>query len=298
MINAGKEEQDLIVCANCGIAGVDEIKLEECPECHSARSCGDKCLEGHRQLHEEECQRQKDELYDKKLFSQPDETHEGECPICFLPLPLDPLKASFYSCCSKIICQGCDYANVMSGGGDNCPFCREPRPKKKGEFHKRLVKRVKANDPAALRQMGGTCYNDGDYEGAFKYLSKAAELEEAAAHYKLGYIYENGEGVEKDDEKAVYHWEVAAMGGHPQARYNLAAIEEEKDNIERAVKHYIIAANIGEEDSMKELWKQYSLGNITKEELETTLRSHQDALNAMKSPQREAAEAQQKRLQR
>ena len=61
--------------------------------------------------------------------------------------------------------------------------------------------------------------------------------------------------------------------------------------MDRAVKHFIINANLGYEKSMKWLWKHYSEGNITKEDLEATLRTHQAAIDAMKSPQREAAEA-------
>jgi hypothetical protein len=81
------------------------------------------------------------------------------------------------------------------------------------------------------------------------------------------------------------------MGGHPEARYNLACVEEANGNIERAVKHSIIAANLGDELSMKELWAHYSGGNITKEDLDTTLRIHQAALDEMKSSEREEVEA-------
>jgi len=84
---------------------------------------------------------------------------------------------------------------------------------------------------------------------------------------------------------------MAAIGGHPTARYNLGCYEERKGNIERSVKHHIIAAKLGDEDSMKKLWKHYSGENITKEDLETTLRTHKAAIDAMKSPEREAAEA-------
>jgi hypothetical protein len=83
----------------------------------------------------------------------------------------------------------------------------------------------------------------------------------------------------------------AAIGGHPSARHNLACNEERNGNTERAMKHLTIAANLGCEDSMKVLWKHYSIGNITKEELESTLRSHKAAIDAMKSAQRDAAEA-------
>ena len=126
---------------------------------------------------------------------------------------------------------------------------------------------------------------------AFEYWTKAAKLEDAKAHYQLGIIYRKGEGVEKDEEKGIYHWEKAAIGGDPTARHNLGAIEEKNGNIERAVKHFIIAANLGSEKSMQMLWKFYSDGRITKEDLESTLRTHKAAIDATKSSQRDVAEA-------
>ena len=298
-------------CANCGAAEVDDVKLEERNDCDLVKYCNNKCREKHRelQLHlilVSLCVL----LRDRRLFTQPDETHIGECPICFLPMLLGN-KSMLSSCCSKIICKGCVYANRKSGGGSSCPFCREPQPKK-GENHKRMKKRVKANDPAALRQMGGERYYEGDYYNAFKYLTKAAELGDSGAHYLLGMMYWKGQFVEKNEDKAAYHWEKAAIGGHPQARHELAVIEEESNmgsavnaiigerngNIERAVKHYIIAANLGYEKSMKALRKHYSLGNITKEDLDATLLSHQAALDAAKSEQREEAEIAWQLLQR
>ena len=292
MMSSEAETEADICCANCGAAEIDDVKLEECGGCQSVKYCGDKCREGHREEHNEECKNRAKTLHDRKLFEQRDETHLGECPLCFLPMPLHKRKSMYYSCCSEAICQGCIVANYRSNGDQRCPFCREPRPDK-GEFCKRLVKRVKANAPAALRHMAGTCYNEGDYEGAFEYFTKAAELGNADAHYRLGCMYGEGVGVENDEEKMCYHLEEAAMGGHPFARHALALYEEEEDNdnIERAVKHYIIAAILGLDESMKALWKHYSLGNITKEELDATLRAHQAAIDEMKSEQRDAAEA-------
>ena len=116
------------------------------------------------------------------------------------------------------------------------------------------MKRVKANDPLAISEMGTICCNEGDYEGAFEYLTKAAELGDSASHYNLSIMYYNGWGVEKDEEKPVFHFEKAAICGHPQARYNLACYEGENGNVERAVKHLIIGANLGDEYSMKALW--------------------------------------------
>ena len=118
----------------------------------------------------------------------------------------------------------------------------------------------------------------------------AAGLGDVDAHCILGCMNENGQGVEKDEEKAVYHYEKAAICGHPYARHNLGCVEEESGSLERAMKHFIIAARLGCEKSMNKLWEHYKHGHVDKEELEATLRTHQAAIDAMKSPQREAAE--------
>ena len=295
---SGKNEADAEICcccANCGVAEVDDIKLMDCDGCDLVKYCSDKCVEEHREQHEEDCKKRKAELHDKQLFTQPDGCHRGECPICFLPLLIDPQKATFKSCCGKTICNGCCYVHQWCNGNDNCPFCREPTADKKNfeeDFKKKLMNRVKANDPAAMREMGMRRIRyGGDYVTAFGYLTKAADLEDMDAHCQLGYMYRKGEGVVKDEEKGVYHYEKAAIGGHPIARHNLACVENKNGNMERAVKHFIIAANIGHEKSMRALWGHYSKGNITKEDLNATLRTHKAAIDEMKSPEREAAEA-------
>jgi hypothetical protein len=282
-----------VVGANCGIAEVDDIQLEDWYRCDLVKYCGDKCKGGHREQDEEECKNRKAELHDIDLFTHPDGNHLGECPLCFLPMSLDAKKSTFYSCCGKIICSGCVYAHHVKNGGDSCSFCREPAVNmyNREKRRKMMTKRVKANDPAALSQMGiMKRHKECNYDGAFEYLKKAAESGDAEAHYQLGCMYGLGQGVDEDAEKEVYHLEKAAIGGHPTARHNLGCREHENGNIERAAKHLIIAANLGYEKSMKSLWEYYSDGNITKEDLDATLRTHHAAINEMKSPEREAAE--------
>ena len=147
MLEADAEAETIMVCVNCGIAEAegDDIKLEECDgcQCQSVRYCSDKCREDHREEHEEECKNRKAWLHGRKLFTQPDETHLGECPICFLPLQIDRQKSQFQTCCSNFICHGCAHSQ-MTNGNNNCPFCREPSADDEEERTKRLMKRVKA----------------------------------------------------------------------------------------------------------------------------------------------------------
>ena len=290
MSSSAKAKAD-ICCANCGIAQVDEVKMEECNHCNHVLCGSELCRVVHRQKHKQEYKKRKVELHDDDLFRQPGSTHLGECPICFLPMPLEGGKWSFLPCCSSNICKGCIYAHCISSGNINCPFCREPPAEDGEKWDKRMMKRIKANDLAAMREMGTRLYHEGDYDKSFEYWTKAAELGDSEAHYYLSVMYRKGEGVEEDEGNAVYHCEKAAIGGHHQARYNLAYYEERNGNIERSAKHIIIAANLGYELSMKELWGHYSDGHITKEDLDATLRSHHAATDGMKSTQRDAAEA-------
>ena len=87
-------------------------------------------------------------------------------------------------------------------------------------------------------------------------------------------------------------WKEAAIAGHPLARYNLGDCELLNNNLnfERAVKHWIIAAKQGFEESIEMLMKAFRDGFISKEVLTATLRAHQTAVDATKSPQRKKTE--------
>ncbi|KAK1741603.1 Sel1-like repeat family protein [Skeletonema marinoi] len=283
---------DTSMCASCGNAAKDDVKLKNCTACHLVKYCGVKCQREHRPQHKRECRKRAAELHDEILFKQPESSHLGDCPICCLPLSLVPKTCIMMACCSKMICNGCDYASVIRKIDDKCPFCRHPTPENEEETDKDLMKRVEANDPVAVRNMGFKRYNDeGDNESAIEYLTKAAELGDLVAHFELANFYRDGECVGKDMKKVIYHSEQAAIGGHPMARYNLGCVEEENGRFERAVKHWIIAANLGDDKSLNALKKGYAVGRIQKEDFAAALRAHQAALDAAKSPQREAAEA-------
>jgi tetratricopeptide (TPR) repeat protein len=284
------------VCASCGTAAVDDAKLKKCNNgCDLVKYCSDPCEANHREQHEEECKKRKTDLRDRDLFTQPDIRHLGECPICCLPLSIDPLKSTFMDCCSKSICMGCNYANQKrefeAGFYPRCAFCREPVPKSQEEANKYMMKRIKENnDPAAMCRMGKKRCHEGDYDTAFEYFKKAAELGDAGAHYSLSLRYREGEGVEKDEKKEIYHLEEAAIGGHASARHNLGYDEWNNGNFERARKHWIIAANLGDHDSLKALMALYKNGHASKEDYADALRAYQAAMEETKSAQREEAE--------
>jgi TPR repeat protein len=202
------------------------------------------------------------------------------------------------SCCSQLICNGCDLANskreIEAGLEERCAFCREPLTISKEEGNKRRMKRIKKNCPVAIRQMGFKWLDEGDYETAFEYWTKAAELGDADAHYNLSVMYDKELGVEKNEKKnekkQMYHLEEAAMKGHPAARNNLGVVEGNNGRHERARKHFIIAANLGYHDSLNGLRRLYELGYASKEDYADALRAYQAAVVAAKSKEREEGE--------
>eukprot|EP00984_Skeletonema_dohrnii_P018416 scaffold8594_cov81-Skeletonema_dohrnii-CCMP3373.AAC.5 len=289
-------------CASCGTEEADHIKLKKCTACYLVRYCSVKCQRNHRPKHKKECKKRADELRDEILFKQPESSHEGDCPICCLPLSIDCDKSNLMPCCSKTICNGCDRANqIREFEGKllrKCPFCRTATPESQEEADRIQMKRVGVNDPVAIRLMGFKRQEKEDYDVAFEYYTKAAGLGDVNAHFNLSFMYHEGKGVGKDKKKMWHHLEEAAIAGHTLARHYLGCLENRDGRMDRAVKHWIIAANLGDDGSLETLKDAFGEGLVSKEDFAAALRAHQAAVDATKSPQREAAELAREELEK
>ena len=114
-----------------------------------------------------------------------------------------------------------------------------------------------------------------DYEKSNDLLLKAGELGCAEAYCKLGYSYENRRGVEVDKKKAKYYYELAAMHGNVDARYNLGCVEKEAGNYNRAFKHFILSARAGYKEALDDVRIGFKRGYVTTDEYANTLRAYQ-----------------------
>ena len=264
-------------CKEC-IAENREVTLLKTPDDMPPRLDGGEC---------EPC------VSDEDLFKEP---QRDECPICFLPRPLNNAESRYQSCCGKMLCMGCVHA---AGAVDNrrlCPFCRAPASIPNGECIERLKKRVESGDAVAVYQLGCHYYR-GEYglrqnrKKANKLCFQAGELGCAVAYHSIGIYYSRGLGVEKDLKKAKYYSELAAMGGNVEARYNLGVLEMNAGNVDRALKHYMMSARAGYDDSLPRVRECYMNGHATKDDFEKALRAHKQSSDEMKSHQRDAAAA-------
>ena len=287
------------VCANCGKGEEESDKLKACTACKMVKYCNRECQVAHRPQHKRECRRLAAELHDEKLFKQP--PPKEDCPICFLLLPTLNSGSTYFTCCGKTICSGCVYAPVYDDQGNKvskqkCPFCRTPAPRTDKEVLRNEKKRAEANDPQAIYSKGinyreGICGYPQDYTKALELFHRAGELGDAKSYGCIGYLYAHGEGVEADKKKAVHYTELAAMMGSETARHNLGANEVGEGNLDRAIKHWMIAVKGGYSNSLQEIKVLYSNGHATKEDYTKALQSYQVYLSEIKSDQRDEAAA-------
>ena len=68
---------------------------------------------------------------------------------------------------------------------------------------------------------------------AFQKLLTLGERGTLSAEFNLGFLYQHGEGVDKDAKKAAEWYQKAAERGHPSAQYNLGGMYLRGDGVEK-----------------------------------------------------------------
>ena len=289
------------VCANCGKHGSDTVKLKKCTACRIVKYCGVDCQRAHRKQHKKACKQRVVELEDEQLYSQGQERPEGDCcPICTLPISLPMNEQSLFKwCCMKLICKGCSLAAARRGMSD-CAFCRTRMPDNDADRLAMIQARMEKKDPEAIYHLGEKYFQGGlglrkDTRRAIELWTEAAELGSIEALYNLGVLYYTGEGVEQDEVKGIQFYKKAAMQGHVLSRNNLGCHEydaeesTDKKNYDRAARHFLISAKMGWKDSLGNIKVMFMEGLATKELYAEALRGYRDAVDEMKSHDRDEA---------
>ena len=232
----------------------------------------------------------------QRLMAAGHDRAEGDfCTICFLPME-NPVgqHSMMNACCMKMLCNGCILAAEQRGINDNCPFCRTPLPEDDASVLAMVQRRVDKGDAAANRYLGEKYFYGGlglakDLPRVIELWTKAAELGSTEAHYDLGYIYYNGNGVEENKPRGTHHYQQAAMKGDAMSRNNLGCFEINEGNYEVALQHWMISAKMGYKCSLDNIKQMFKDGHATKAQYAEALRGYQNAVEEMKSPQREEA---------
>ncbi|EJK58906.1 hypothetical protein THAOC_20934 [Thalassiosira oceanica] len=155
-------------------------------------------------------------------------------------------------------------------------------------------KRVNKGDADAISLQGYQNYHGmlglaKNVPRAIELWTEAAELGSLEAHGELGCRYYTGDGAEEDKPRGIHHWQQAAMKGHVQSRDSLGDVEYENGNYRLAVQHWMISAKLGLEESLNAIKFVFKEGHATKAQYAEALLGYRDAVEEMRSPQREEA---------
>ena len=229
-----------------------------------------------------------------------------DCPVCFVPLPLDQVESTYRVCCGKLICNGCSAETIRARKVINakrarkklppldtwvCPFCQTVADDSEPEYEERIRKgdEIAACSLAHKYRDGDTLYDIPKDEARFlEFIHHAADdLGSSVAMASLGEAYLFGiHEFAKDEKKGRNYLENAIKIGNVPARFVIGRVEAENGNVEIAIRHWKLAAAAGDNHSTKQLWKRFYLGAFEKAELEETLRAHKAACDSMNSEER------------
>lgn len=104
-----------------------------------------------------------------------------------------------------------------------------------------------------------------NYKEALKWFKEAAKQNVVEAMFTLGIMYEQGIGINKDEDKAFHHYLKSAQGGYEDAQYRMGSIYLDgllgvEKNISKAVEWFEKAAESHHIDSIYNLGYLYENG--------------------------------------
>ena len=130
-----------------------------------------------------------------------------------------------------------------------------------------------------------------NYTKALELYHRAGELGNAQAYSNIGFMYQYSKGVDQDEKKAIHYYKLAAIRGETVARSNLGIVSAQSGNMDRAVKHFTMAAGCGCSKSLEKIKYLYTDGHASKDDYKDALLAYQSYLGSVKSPQRDEAAA-------
>jgi TPR repeat protein len=103
-------------------------------------------------------------------------------------------------------------------------------------------------------------YRRANYATALRIYRSMADQGLAIAQFNVGLMYDNGQGVSKDEVQAMKWYRLAADQGRSDAQYQLGHLYYKQDNYAEAAKWFHLAADQGRADAQSNLGSMYAEG--------------------------------------
>lgn len=128
---------------------------------------------------------------------------------------------------------------------------------------------------------GETCEKKGKLEEAFRHYYNAADFGDAKGAFYVGYMYERGEGVQRNIKSAVEWYTKSAKMGNRGAQHNLGFFYYSgtgvEQNLKLAYEFFMMAAKQGKADSMLNIGVMYENGEYVAKDYHKALEWYRKA---------------------
>jgi tetratricopeptide (TPR) repeat protein len=118
---------------------------------------------------------------------------------------------------------------------------------------------------------------EGNYSQAEEIYRECANRGDAIAAYKLGEMYEQGQGVKKDDNIALSWYNKAARLGDADMQYRAGVKYYDAGDYKQAVELFFDAAKGGQRDAQINLGKMHEQGRGVKKDVATAFKWYYEA---------------------
>lgn len=112
-------------------------------------------------------------------------------------------------------------------------------------------------------ETGWRAYNSSDYVTALSEWESLADAGNVDACFGMGLLYQNGFGVDMNDDQALKYYGLAAASGHAKAQYNLGIMHENGWGVpmdeDESIKWYTLAAEQGIVGAQSALGRFYAM---------------------------------------
>ena len=107
-------------------------------------------------------------------------------------------------------------------------------------------------------------YNDGKFKEALNLFKEIAKNGDDSAMDRIGSMYADGEGIEKNISKAIEWYKQSVSEGGLTSLYNLGLVYKCENNINESKRWFSMALNEGDTEASVELAKLYLDNDVNK----------------------------------
>lgn len=97
----------------------------------------------------------------------------------------------------------------------------------------------------------------GDLKRAFRLFKSLADEGDSGAQLNVGYFYDLGLGVRRDQDKALYWYRRSSARGNASGANNIGTVYRDRGNLERAIRWFRKSVDMGNDGAALQLGKIY-----------------------------------------